>query len=190
MGLQIYHPEATSSASGLLSATDKSKLDGVFTTTFRNQSFVIKRWATFENSGFNGQQGGLTSTASNSTLNSNGYYLLTHDYLDWDPIQWFPSSFNIRLFFRCGTLQNDGLHVHVRRRNIATNAFTPFSGTLNYFRLQGTSNTEIEVTNGSSVPVAAWGGQAARERLEFWMAAYNGGNGGWVGEITIKVEQA
>jgi hypothetical protein len=63
------------------------------------------------------------------------------------------------------------------------------TGTLNYFQLRPQhQNTETEITDNSSIPVAAWGGAAARERLEIWMAAYNGGNSAWIGEITIKVE--
>ena len=189
MGLQIITPEATPTSSGLFSASDKSKLDGVFSTSFRNQTWLIKRWATFENSGFTGQQGGFVSTATNSQLNQNGYYLLSNDYIEWDPVQWFPSSFKMRMFFRAGTILNDGVHIHVRRRNIANNSFTTMPGTLNYFQLRPQhQNTETEITDNLSIPVAVWGGAAARERLEIWMAAYNGGNSAWIGEITIKVE--
>jgi len=179
------HPSATVSSGGFMASTDKQKLDAVFSVPKTN-TIYIRRFASFTNSGFTGDTSNLGSL-TNAQLNARGYFILPDEFFEMDPL-WLslPSTFTLTLFVETGGITFDGIRVHLRRRNIATNAVTPFGGTLNSFQIPSSSSNSV-LTVSSTATAAAWGGQTARERIEIWFAAYSGGNGGFVNNFIFKL---
>lgn len=180
------HPLATTNSNGFMSSIDKNTLDSFFPTV-KNPTIYVRRFANFENSGFNGNTSSL-NTLSNLELNQRGYYLLTDDYFEWDPIRWaFPNgNFFFFVYIECGGIFNDGLHIHFRRRNISNGNHLGFAGTMENGHLQAGNSNGIVALGGSGT-AAAWNGSPARERVEVWLSAYNNGNGGFINNFVYKV---
>jgi hypothetical protein len=180
------HVIATASTPGFMSIADKFRLDSIFPTV-KNPTIFVRRFANFENSGFTGDTSNL-NTLTNAQLNARGYFLLADEYFEWDPIQWaFPSNnFFITLYIQCGGIFNDGLRLHARRRSISTGGHVGFTGTMSNLHIQSGSSNNL-VSCGGSGNANAWSGSAARERIEIWLAAYNGGNGGFLNDFIFKI---
>jgi hypothetical protein len=125
------------------------------------------------------------------------------------------SRFHLRIWLDTGSWANDGTHIHFRRvahGGQSNGQMARFDGALNYSKIGGAGTTngavnwsspfgmylvgsnvtngQINNRNGNNINtsvVSPFPGSPV-ERLEIWMASYNGGNNSFLNDMIIKIE--